>query len=163
MKIRRIQAKTMRQGIRRVRDEIGPQAVILSSREVQDGVEVIAALDFDEESVREQARRDERRVAPAEEREDARGDGSLAEPADFAALLQQAGRQGCFLAWRINIRPELDGDVTLGDACSARNVLHSNDNGNDIRGGCSGTLLLAIINLNSGIAVAVGAGVVPAT
>lgn len=94
MKIRRIQAKTMRQGIRRVRDEIGPQAVILSSREVHDGVEVIAALDFDEESVREQARRDERRVAPAEAREDAPGGESLAEPADFDALLQQAGRQG---------------------------------------------------------------------
>lgn len=89
MKIKRIQAKTMRQGIRRVRDEIGPQAVILSTRELDDGVEVIAALDFDEEAVREQARRDERRVSPAEE--PAPESASLAEPADFASLLARAG------------------------------------------------------------------------
>lgn len=89
MKIRRIQAKTMRQGIRRVRDEIGPQAVILSTRELDDGVEVIAALDFDEEAVREQARRDERRVPPAEA--PASESPSLAEPADFASLLARAG------------------------------------------------------------------------
>ncbi|QIT55689.1 flagellar biosynthesis protein FlhF [Aquisalimonas sp. 2447] len=92
MKIKRIHAKTMRQGIRRVRDEIGPQAVILSSRELDDGVEVIAALDFDEEAVREQAERDERRVPPAAEtpaprRREAP---SLAEPADFAAMLERA-------------------------------------------------------------------------
>ena len=92
MKIKRIHAKTMRQGIRRVRDEIGPQAVILSSRELDDGVEVIAALDFDEEAVREQAERQERRVQPAAEtpaprRQEAP---SLAEPADFAAMLQRA-------------------------------------------------------------------------
>ena len=92
MKIKRIHAKTMRQGIRRVRDEIGPQAVILSSRELDDGVEVIAALDFDEEAVREQAEREERRVPPAENapaprRREAP---SLAEPADFAEMLQRA-------------------------------------------------------------------------
>jgi len=39
----------MRQALRLVRDEQGPDAVILSSRRIQGGVEVVAAVDYDAE------------------------------------------------------------------------------------------------------------------
>lgn len=48
MKIKRYFAKDMRQAIARVRDEQGPDAVILSNRKIDGGVEVVAAVDYDE-------------------------------------------------------------------------------------------------------------------
>lgn len=48
MKIKRYFAADMRQAIRKVRDEQGPDAVILSNRKVEGGVEIIAAIDYDE-------------------------------------------------------------------------------------------------------------------
>lgn len=48
MKIRRFSAADMRQAIRRVRDELGPDAVILSSHNKDDGVEIVAAIDYQE-------------------------------------------------------------------------------------------------------------------
>ncbi len=47
MRIKRYFASQMREAIRKVREEQGPDAVILSSRQVDGGVEVIAAMDFD--------------------------------------------------------------------------------------------------------------------
>ncbi|MDR3417534.1 MAG: flagellar biosynthesis protein FlhF [Nevskia sp.] len=47
MKIKRFVAKTMREAIRQVREEQGPEAVILSNRRVPGGVEVVAATDYD--------------------------------------------------------------------------------------------------------------------
>lgn len=47
MKIKRYHAADMRQALRQVRDAQGPDAVILSSRKVDGGVEVVAAVDFD--------------------------------------------------------------------------------------------------------------------
>jgi flagellar biosynthesis protein FlhF len=52
MKIKRIFAQDMRQAIRKVREELGPDAVILSSRNVDGGVEVISAMDYDERVIR---------------------------------------------------------------------------------------------------------------
>ncbi len=52
MKIKRIFAADMRQAIREVRAAHGPDAVILSSRNVDGGVEVISAVDYDERAVR---------------------------------------------------------------------------------------------------------------
>src|SRR5690554_3745366 len=52
MKIKRIFAPDMRQAIRKVRDELGPDAVILSSRKVEGGMEVISAVDYDERVIR---------------------------------------------------------------------------------------------------------------
>lgn len=49
MKIKRFFAKEMRQAMRMVREEQGPDAVILSSRSVDGGSEVIAAIDYDQE------------------------------------------------------------------------------------------------------------------
>ncbi|SDF10251.1 flagellar biosynthesis protein FlhF [Dyella sp. 333MFSha] len=53
MKIKRFVAPDMRQAMRQVRDEQGPDAVILSTRRLDDGIEIIAALDYDEALVRE--------------------------------------------------------------------------------------------------------------
>ncbi|MGF6495799.1 flagellar biosynthesis protein FlhF [Luteibacter sp. 621] len=53
MKIKRFVAPDMRQAMRQVRDEQGPDAVILSTRKMDDGIEIIAALDYDEALVRE--------------------------------------------------------------------------------------------------------------
>ncbi|HEX2585583.1 MAG TPA: flagellar biosynthesis protein FlhF, partial [Steroidobacteraceae bacterium] len=48
MKIRRYLAKDMRQALNQVREAQGPDAVILSSRRTEEGVEIVAAVDFEE-------------------------------------------------------------------------------------------------------------------
>ncbi|MGH8517122.1 MAG: flagellar biosynthesis protein FlhF [Panacagrimonas sp.] len=47
MKIKRFIAPTMRDAMRLVREEQGPDAVILSNRRLEDGFEVVAATDYD--------------------------------------------------------------------------------------------------------------------
>jgi flagellar biosynthesis protein FlhF len=47
MKIKHYRATDMRQALRQVRDAQGPDAVILSSRRIAGGVEVVAAVDYD--------------------------------------------------------------------------------------------------------------------
>ncbi|MGN2242681.1 flagellar biosynthesis protein FlhF [Frateuria sp. GZRR33] len=56
MKIKRFVAPDMRQAMREVREEQGPDAVILSTRRIDEGIEIIAAVDYDEALVREAAR-----------------------------------------------------------------------------------------------------------
>lgn len=51
MKIKRFVAADMRQAMRLVRDEQGPDAVILSSRRVASGTEILVAVDYDENLV----------------------------------------------------------------------------------------------------------------
>jgi flagellar biosynthesis protein FlhF len=48
MKVKRFFAPDMRQAIQKVREDQGPDAVILSNRQVEGGIEIIAALDYDE-------------------------------------------------------------------------------------------------------------------
>ncbi|MDE2347420.1 MAG: flagellar biosynthesis protein FlhF, partial [Gammaproteobacteria bacterium] len=48
MKIKRYTSASMRLALDQVRAEQGPEAVILSSRRIDEGVEVIAAVDYDE-------------------------------------------------------------------------------------------------------------------
>ena len=48
MKIKRYTAASMRAALALVRAEQGPDAVILSSRRSEEGIEVIAAVDYDE-------------------------------------------------------------------------------------------------------------------
>lgn len=52
MKIKRYVDKDMRNVLKRVREDQGPEAVILSNRRIEDGIEVIAAIDYDEALVR---------------------------------------------------------------------------------------------------------------
>lgn len=54
MKIKHYRAEDMRTALRQVRDAQGPDAVILSSRRVPGGVEVVAAVDYDGDDATEQ-------------------------------------------------------------------------------------------------------------
>jgi len=51
MNIKRYKARDMREALRRIREDQGPDAVILSSRKTDAGLEVISAVDFDESLV----------------------------------------------------------------------------------------------------------------
>ncbi|MEW9625484.1 flagellar biosynthesis protein FlhF [Rhodanobacter geophilus] len=82
MKIKRFVAPDMRQAMREVREEQGPEAVILSTRRMDDGIEVIAAIDYDEALVREAARHGAP-VAPKTEAKEAKP--AKAEPAPAVA------------------------------------------------------------------------------
>ncbi|MFN7781670.1 MAG: flagellar biosynthesis protein FlhF [Lysobacterales bacterium] len=53
MKIKRFFAQDMRTALRLVREEQGPNAVILSNRRVEGGVEVVSATDYDESLVQQ--------------------------------------------------------------------------------------------------------------
>lgn len=67
MKIKRYFATDMRQAIRLVREEQGPDAVILSNRRVDGGVEIVAAVDYDEGLVSRMSQQAPlRSTAPAE-------------------------------------------------------------------------------------------------
>ncbi|MDD5228834.1 MAG: flagellar biosynthesis protein FlhF [Methylococcales bacterium] len=52
MKIKRFFAENIRQAMQMVREELGADAVIMSNRAVDGGVEIVAARDFDEQVVR---------------------------------------------------------------------------------------------------------------
>ncbi len=65
MKIKRYFAADMRQAIRMVREEQGPDAVILSNRKVDGGVEIVAAIDYDEALVHKMANGDGARAKAA--------------------------------------------------------------------------------------------------
>ncbi|MDX2507507.1 MAG: flagellar biosynthesis protein FlhF [Gammaproteobacteria bacterium] len=51
MKIKRFFAPEMREAIRQVKEQLGPDAVILSNNKVDGGIELVAAIDYDEEAV----------------------------------------------------------------------------------------------------------------
>ena len=55
MKIKRFVGNDMRQAMRQVREDQGPDAVILSTRRTDEGFEILAAIDYDESLVREAA------------------------------------------------------------------------------------------------------------
>ncbi|MEM9173546.1 MAG: flagellar biosynthesis protein FlhF [Pseudomonadota bacterium] len=59
MKIKRFLAPNMREALKAVRLEQGPDAVILSNRRVGDYIEIIAALDYDEALMQQALRRSE--------------------------------------------------------------------------------------------------------
>lgn len=76
MKMKHYRAPDMRQALRQVREAQGPDAVILSSRKVSGGVEVVAAVDYDVDV--------EVPVAPEPAREIAEASAS-----DYATLAQR--------------------------------------------------------------------------
>lgn len=51
MKIKRFFAADIRQAMRMVKEELGADAVIMSNRTVDGGIEIVAARDFDEQSI----------------------------------------------------------------------------------------------------------------
>ena len=48
MKIKRFYADTLRDALRQVKQELGSDAVILSNKKVESGIELVAAIDYDE-------------------------------------------------------------------------------------------------------------------
>ncbi len=64
MKIKRYFAENIRQAMQMVRDELGADAVIMSNRKVEGGVEIVAARDFDEQTVRSNVPMQGREVEP---------------------------------------------------------------------------------------------------
>ncbi|WP_108470719.1 flagellar biosynthesis protein FlhF [Rhodanobacter thiooxydans] len=87
MKIKRFVAPDMRQAMREVREDQGPEAVILSTRRLDEGIELIAAIDYDEALMREAARHG----APAPEAPPAESE-SAAAPKPRVATIEPALR-----------------------------------------------------------------------
>ncbi len=72
MKAKRFTAKNMQQALRMVSDELGPDAVILSNKRLGKGVEVIAALDYQEMASEQQQQELDRQLALQQELENAK-------------------------------------------------------------------------------------------
>lgn len=53
MKVKRFFAQTMAEALKQVSEQMGPDAVILSNRRVEGGVEIVTALDYDENMARQ--------------------------------------------------------------------------------------------------------------
>lgn len=63
MKIKRFFAADIRQAMRMVKEELGAEAVIMSNRSVDGGVEIVAARDFDEQVVHKNLQQQEQEKA----------------------------------------------------------------------------------------------------
>lgn len=113
MKIRTYVAKDMRQALRQVREEQGPDAVILSTRTVPGGVEVAAAIDF-EQAVAGQA------VLTAAATQEA-----PAPASEFASLMARAAEPAVPLALRpTDDLPLLDGRPPAEVGAELRTMRH---------------------------------------
>lgn len=68
MKIKRFFAADIRQAMRMVKEELGADAVIMSNRPVDGGIEIVAARDFDEQSIHNKLQEQavEQKEAPAD-------------------------------------------------------------------------------------------------
>ncbi|MGD0959022.1 MAG: flagellar biosynthesis protein FlhF [Methylomonas sp.] len=64
MKIKRFFAADIRQAMRMVKEELGADAVIMSNRALDGGVEIVAARDFDEQVVRKHLQQQEQEQKP---------------------------------------------------------------------------------------------------
>ena len=109
MKIKRYMAASMRAALDQVRLEQGPDAVILSSRRIDEGVEVIAAVDYDEALIAGAARQ---YALAASAAANAAGRGRCG----CAAKKPQCGGADCAGGTRVAGR----GDGTRREACGAR-------------------------------------------
>ncbi len=70
MKVKRFIAESMQSALRQVRDQLGAEAVILSNKRVEGGIEIVAALNYSEEAAKAQLRETalvaEREQSPAQ-------------------------------------------------------------------------------------------------
>lgn len=89
MKIKRFVARDMRSAIAAVRREIGEDAVILSNKTLDDGVELVAAIDFDEEQINAKARQTQQKTATAQK---------VSAPSSAAAKLKPESSAGAIHA-----------------------------------------------------------------
>ncbi|WP_367155424.1 flagellar biosynthesis protein FlhF [Methylomonas sp. HYX-M1] len=65
MKIKRFFATDIRQAMRMVKEELGADAVIMSNRSVDGGVEIVAARDFDEQVIQKNLKQQQEQEAAA--------------------------------------------------------------------------------------------------
>ncbi|HEC18791.1 MAG TPA: flagellar biosynthesis protein FlhF [Gammaproteobacteria bacterium] len=86
MKIKRFFAKEMRQGIKQVRDALGADAVILSNNKVEGGIEIIAAVDYDESLLQPDALGDELAAHRSSQT-------TAAQAAEHVAIMQDEERE----------------------------------------------------------------------
>ncbi len=107
MKIKRYLDKDMRHVLKRVREDQGPDAVILSNRRVEDGIEVIAAIDYDEALVRHAIGKHAESSAPV-------SSDALASIAEDDRPAASQARELEVLSAELVARP-VKGDVSLAD------------------------------------------------
>lgn len=69
MKIKRFFANDIRQALRQVRESLGPDAVILSNKSVDGGVELVAAKDYEESAFASQQNKQPEEIAPVKQPE----------------------------------------------------------------------------------------------
>ncbi|MEE9343502.1 MAG: flagellar biosynthesis protein FlhF [Gammaproteobacteria bacterium] len=86
MNVSRFKAADMRQAIRQVKEELGPDAVILSSSSVADGIEIVAAIDYDESLLFHPANNDEPVTSEVEIQQSAITEAACEEVSDVAYL-----------------------------------------------------------------------------
>ena len=65
MKIKRFFAKDMRTALKEVKDELGVDAVIMSNKKLANGVEIVAAVDYDKAAPKAEANPAPVQSAPA--------------------------------------------------------------------------------------------------
>ncbi len=91
MKIKRFVGRDIRQALRLVREELGPDAVILSNRSSDGGTAVVAAVDYDVESFAAAGEVDERPLADSGAGARSFYDAELAAADDSAQSVARAG------------------------------------------------------------------------
>ncbi len=90
MKMKRFFGPDMRSVIQQVRDSQGPDAVILSNRRVEGGIEVVAAIDYDEDAFAQAAQHDASRASqPAQPQEPPSADRHGDRQPTLASLLRK--------------------------------------------------------------------------
>ncbi|MCP5160364.1 MAG: flagellar biosynthesis protein FlhF [Hahellaceae bacterium] len=82
MNVRRFIAASMQEALKRVREEMGPDAVILSSRKTDGGVEIVASVQYDEEAARQglQSTREEPKAVREDRKPNAEAKPVFSEP-----------------------------------------------------------------------------------
>lgn len=115
MKVKRFFAPDMRQAMKRVRDEIGPDAVIVSNHRVAGGVEVVAAHENDYEVAQQEFTRKKKvtqkrqgQIDVLTKGRDSNLEGELQKARMQIAEANQAGRQNSDMAGKVN--RQLDAD-----------------------------------------------------
>ena len=91
MRIKRFIAPDMRAALKMVRDEQGPDAVILSNRPTEGGIEVVAATDYDEALVQQALRTAAPTLKPLQAK--------VIEAAEAAAPARPAARKPSARRW----------------------------------------------------------------
>jgi len=134
MKIKRFVAPDMRSAIRQVREDQGPDAVILSNRSINGGIEIIAAVDYDEALVNQAvgggaAPRSTDERTPSRDRGAGPGRQKSVAPsyAELAAAYEEAHGEDMSeedeRAWLAGLSDELDSEVELpGEQAQAPEV-----------------------------------------